>query len=231
MRLFIIGDIHGCRKQLESLLEVVDEQIEEGDEVVFVGDYVDRGPDSKGVIDVILERQKKHPNKHVTLMGNHEDMMMTGAYWIQNGGIQTIQSYLDNEDDWKDITSHEDFLRRFVPYEHKIFLNELKMYHQVGKVVVVHAAIDPSLSLELQNSHTMLWERNFDGYKGDYVGGWTVVRGHTPLNGMKITKNQFMIDTACVFGGELTCLVIDPDNPSNYHSFSIWSGADGIDLT
>ncbi|AKF13408.1 calcineurin-like phosphoesterase [Sinorhizobium phage phiN3] len=223
MRLFIVGDVHGCLTQLKDLLEGVDEQIEEGDEVVFVGDYVDRGPDSKGVIDLLIERQKNHPNKHTFLMGNHEDMMLSGDYWLPNGGIQTIKSYIPNEEDWKDIPGHADFLRRFVPYEHKVFLNSLKMNYQVGKVVVVHAAIDPACPLEDQSSHTMLWERDFDGYNGEYNGGWTVVRGHTPLNGMKVTKNQFMIDTACVFGGELTCLVIDPDKPSNYHTISIWN--------
>lgn len=211
-KVFIIGDVHGCLSELIKLLAIIDSKIAPDDEIIFVGDYVDRGPDSKGVVDLLIERQKNHPNKHVFIKGNHEDMLMTGDYWSMNGGAETLKSYgLDP----LDFGISREFFKVHCPGPHVGFYKNLKHFYQVGNVVVVHAAIDPWYTLDEQSIHTMIWERQFDKYDGDYKGGFTVVRGHTPVNKVVETRNQIMIDTGCVFGYKMTCLIIDPENPAD----------------
>lgn len=205
MKIYAIGDVHGCLFELKLLLGFIDEMLKPGDEVVFIGDYIDRGPDSKGVVDLIINRQKNHPNKTIALKGNHEDMMIEGmSGWIMNGGATTIESY---GIPWIDLPH---YWSKF-PDNHKEFYTNLPLFYQNGKYVFVHAGIDPGLSLENQTEQCMLWERQFVGYRGEYVDGYTVVYGHTPLERVIERPHQFGIDTACVFGGKLTALVIDTE--------------------
>lgn len=207
MRLFVIGDIHGCLNELIRLLALVDNTIEKDDQIVFIGDYIDRGPDSKGVIDLLIERNRSHPNKHIFLRGNHEDMMMTGEhYWGLNGGIETLQSY--------GLTVAEygmgDWLAQ-IPETHRAFLENTQIYYKVGRTVCVHAGLDPGVSLEEQSEKVMLWDRRFYKYVGQYHDDEYVVIGHTPGHEVQETVNQLALDTACVFGGKLSCAIIHPE--------------------
>jgi serine/threonine protein phosphatase 1 len=209
---YAIGDIHGCLSELKQMHEFIDRHIKPEDIIVYIGDYIDRGPDSKGVVDLLIERQKTISNPQVHLLGNHEDMMMEGNYWMVNGGAEAIKSYgLDPYD--HGIESR--FFQDLCPRDHQEFYAELRYHVLIGKTVFVHAAIDPSYDLDNQADHTKLWVRHFDAYKGDYVGGYTVVRGHTPTTEVIERTNQIMIDTGCVFGNKLTCLIIDPNNPED----------------
>lgn len=222
MRIFTIGDIHGCLEELKNLLKKVDAQIAPGDVIVFVGDYIDRGPDSKGVVDLLIERSKTHPNEHYFLMGNHEDLLMEGNYWLINGGDETIKSY--GFDPFEHQIAYR-FIER-VPEDHQEFYKNLLHVYKQDKVVVVHAAISPMVPLHDQSINTMIWDRSYDHYDGEYLDGVTVVRGHTPVNNVRSLSNQVLIDTGCVFGNMLTCLIIDSNNPADRSYLSVQSGVD-----
>jgi serine/threonine protein phosphatase 1 len=220
-RLFVIGDIHGCREELEKLLEMTDRYITAEDEYVFLGDYIDRGPDSKGVIDVLIARSKTHPNAHVFLTGNHEEMMVKGeSYWALNGGLETLSSYgLIPEKAYEFNNYWEE-----IPADHREFLKDLKLYYRAGRVVCVHAGLQPGISLLQQNKNAMVWDRTYVGYDGDYHDDVMVVYGHTPSYSITERKNQRGIDTACVFGGKLTCVVMETVSGEHVNTFSIKSG-------
>lgn len=211
-QLYVIGDIHGCKNELVKLFEWIDSHIQPGDIVVCLGDYVDRGPDSKGVIDLLIERQKNHPNEHVFLYGNHEDLLVHGVFWLQNGGDAALASY---GIDPYGFRNEKDFYPNLIPHDHKEFIDGLKRVYQRGKVVCVHANINtrlPAMEQDTPEYHDFLiWSRDQDRYEGEYFGGVTVIRGHTPVDNVIERKNQILLDTACVFGGKLTCCVIDPE--------------------
>lgn len=217
MKIYAIGDVHGCIEELKQLLLKIDTEIKDGDEIVFIGDYIDRGPNSKGVVDLIIERQNNHPNKHITLKGNHEDMMIEGMDgWSYNGGKETLESYATYVmTRFGEQISYYNYWQ-FLPPEHKEFYKTLPLFYRNGKYVFVHAGIDPELSLENQTEQCMLWERQFVGYRGEYKDGYTVTYGHTPLNVAIVRDHQFGIDTACVFGGKLTAVVIDTETDKHY---------------
>lgn len=165
---------------------------------VFVGDYVDRGPDSAGVVQFLMDKKAFEKDvEHVFLRGNHEDMLIdyhrqewtgNGAYFLYNGGDATLASYKNMGIQVKD---------------HLDFYSKLRWYWSYGQVAVVHAALDPSEpDLDHQKDQILIWERDFDLFDDDYAGGWFVVRGHTPIAEGKPVKwkNQINVDTGCVFG-------------------------------
>lgn len=203
-RLFVFGDIHGCLDQLKALHAKVEPKLKHPDDhVVFLGDYVDRGPDSKGVVDFLIDLDEKHPGRYTFLRGNHEDMMLNDvSNFLYNGGRETLNSYGYNPE-------NHPYLLDCVPAIHKQFYNATQLYYKRNRVVCVHAGIDPVKKLEDQRERDMIWERAWVGYDGDYVDNAFVVYGHTPRPSIVQRRNQLGIDTACVFDGWLTCAVID----------------------
>ena len=197
-KIAVIGDVHGC---LDELKEMMDNHIlpiiDELEHVVFVGDYIDRGPDSKGVFDYV-----QIVPKVIMLKGNHEDMMAQEcvhgrpAYWMMNGGYQTKDSYDYDEN---------------LLFDDALTMNSLPIHFKFGRVVISHAGIDPHFSLEDQNSQTLIWGRDYVRYDGDYKDNMFSVFGHTPLNDILKKKNQLGIDTGCVFGNRLSAVVLDED--------------------
>jgi serine/threonine protein phosphatase 1 len=199
---FAIGDIHGCHEQLLEMLETV-ESAWSGGKIVFLGDYVDRGPDSKAVVEHLMAGPTKRGWEWVALKGNHEAMMVTAvkfgdhvAGWLENGGVETIDSYdgqiADMAIDWMES------LPVILYDQHRIF---------------VHAGVDESRPLERQTERTLLWSRPVKGYAGDYWGRH-VCHGHTPAAENPITVgNRTNIDSGCVFGGSLTAAMFDDDQP------------------
>jgi serine/threonine protein phosphatase 1 len=201
---YVIGDVHGCLTELKELLAQTDRYATRDDKYVFLGDYVDRGPDSKGVIDLLIERRDTHPVPHFFLKGNHEEMMVVGEhYWGLNGGWDTLASY--------GLESYDRDYRKKLPGDHWEFLNDLGLYHEHGRVVCVHAGINPHSAIDQQHPHDMVWDRSFVGFKGAYHDDKFVVYGHTPVDQPVIRDNQLGIDTGCVFGGTLTCAVLDEE--------------------
>jgi diadenosine tetraphosphatase ApaH/serine/threonine PP2A family protein phosphatase len=203
-RLFAIGDIHGCADELEAILKAIKPTT--GDTVVFVGDYVDRGPASKDVIEIALDLEKGHAEP-VFLKGNHEDMMLSflglsgryGESFLFNGGIATLESYGLKEDDIEEAIHH-------IPEHHLRFYKRLAVNYLRPPYLFVHAGISPLLHLEEQQTDDMLWIRQefiFNPHKIDA----TVVFGHTPMRSVMIDlPYKLGIDTGLVYGGKLTCI-------------------------
>lgn len=192
-RKFAIGDIHGCNKTFKKLLlEVL--KLTRQDELVLLGDYIDRGPDSLGVIQTILKLQNAGYTIHC-LRGNHEQMMMDSAtdvtayfQWLFNGGEQTLASY--------NKTRFQDF-----PEVYRDFFNSTKLYLELDKCILVHAGLNFENENLFEDQDAMLWTRNF---KIDTVklASRILVHGHVPIALDKILaqkSNCFNIDGGCVF--------------------------------
>ncbi len=187
--------MHGCLDSLKRLLDVVSP--EKGDKVVMLGDYVDRGPDSRGVIDYLLEWPWEADL--VTLKGNHEAIMGEAGmsddhmdYWERVGGLETLGSYggkLEN-----------------IPEEHWEFIRGCEPYYQTKKVIYVHGGVEAGKSLKKQNLEDMAWHRFHDARA--HLSGKLVVCGHTiQRDGVPSDKGHTIcIDTGACRGGWLTCL-------------------------
>ncbi len=200
---FIIGDIHGCFQPLEKLILQIPKSTHT---LVFLGDYIDRGPDSQKVVSRILELKMLFPHV-VTLMGNHELMLLEHLQAPQNsaflsyGGIQTLQSYGCLPADRMPTDS--------IPHEHLLFFNNLALHYEDEHAIYVHAGLQPGLHLSLQSSKWCLWAReNFLTSRYDY--GKKVIFGHTVFRAPYIEKNKIGIDTGAVYGGNLTGILL-PD--------------------
>ncbi len=192
MDLIAIGDIHGCAQSLDALLDRIEPSPD--DHLLFVGDYIDRGPDSKGVIDRLLDLREDVPCTF--LRGNHEAMMIeyldTGAFslWRMNGGVSTLQSYMGNNSEINIPTAHAKFVR------------ETKLYHETDDFFFVHAGLKPDRTIEenLQNAdeEVLLWER---GHLEASGVAWEkpVVCGHTPQPDPIDREKLILIDTGCVY--------------------------------
>jgi len=193
-RLLAIGDIHGCLDQLKTLIALVKPTVD--DQVVFLGDYVDRGPDSFGVIDYLIEFAKSLPAT-VFLRGNHEQMFtdyLAGhepTTFLMNGGLKTLSSYQSNGE-WP------------IPLPHRTFLEALHNVVETEAHIFVHAGLRPGVPLTEQDIIDLLWIRR-EFVTSDYDWGKTVVYGHTPLKAPLLTGARLGLDTGCVYGRQLTC--------------------------
>lgn len=196
-RTLAIGDVHGCAKALQELLEFT--KVQANDIVVMVGDYIDRGPDSRGVVDQILElRERCHL---VTLLGNHEHMLLElvrgnllADFWLNCGGQETLDSYGGSLDG--------------IPAEHLEFFQQCERWYETEENIFVHANYDPQLAIEDQPDQLRLWEHISINVPPPHVSGKTVVVGHTPqLSGLVLNAGHLLcIDTFCFGRGCLTAL-------------------------
>jgi Predicted phosphohydrolases len=203
MRTLAIGDIHGCRRAITTLLQAV--KPAKNDRLIFLGDYVDRGPDSPSVINTLLGLQSRC--KTVFLRGNHEAMMLDARQsflksdiWQGCGGFETVASYgAEHRTDWEGS----------VPEAHWAFLEQTVRTFETPKQIFVHACLDPALELEEQPDWVVLWEY-FENIK-PHKSGKKVICGHTPQpNGSPEDVGYAVcIDTGCVYGRWLTCLDVD----------------------
>jgi serine/threonine protein phosphatase 1 len=198
-RLIAIGDIHGCRVALERLLEAVNPTAD--DTVVTLGDYIDRGPDSRGVIDTLIELGRY--TQLVGVLGNHEEMMLEvlhhgGSHhaWLKHGGLQTLESYGFNGD------------LNFLPAEHEDFLDSLGDFFVSDEFFFTHAAYDPELPLEDQQVEMLRWYSLTAGIPMQHQSGRTAVVGHTANREGEVLDSGHLIclDTFCYGGGWLTAM-------------------------
>ncbi|MGK2907583.1 MAG: metallophosphoesterase family protein [Desulfuromonadales bacterium] len=193
-RLLAVGDIHGCLGQLSALMAKVAPV--SGDQVVFLGDYVDRGPNSAGVIDYLITFNRTFPSTFF-LRGNHEQMFIEyldghdPTAFLMNGGLKTLESY-QNSGQWP------------IPSSHRIFLETLLNYYETEGCIFVHAGLRPGISLAGQDVSDLLWIRR-DFINSGYDWGKTVVYGHTPLEEPLLAETRLGLDTGCVYGRQLTC--------------------------
>jgi len=203
-RLFAIGDIHGCVDELAVMLAAIAPAA--GDTVVFVGDYIDRGPASREVIDLLLEFQQG-PGEAVFLKGNHEDMLLSflglpgryGESFLFNGGAPTLESYAIGEGDLP-------VAREMIPPGHLEFFSKLRHSYLRPPFLFVHAGVKPGLPLADQDDEDLLWIRHdfiFHPHELDA----TVVFGHTPMRTVMVDLPwKLGIDTGLVYGGKLSCV-------------------------
>ena len=203
-----VGDIHGCYDELMQLIDHVHSYTfgAEDTKWIFLGDYVDRGPDTKKVIDFLIEFQKLKPVGQVTcLMGNHEDNFLQCLKLKDRGGFE---NYLLNNSigGQETMKSYGGFDFNFIPDKHISWMNDLFLWHLTKHEgwpyprIFVHAGIDREHSMSEQEKFILLWDREF---RSDArIDGGYVVHGHTPKKRPEIKHNRINIDTGCVFGGD-----------------------------
>jgi serine/threonine protein phosphatase 1 len=170
---------------------------------VFLGDYIDRGPHSRDVVDLLIRLQASAPTETLCLRGNHEEMLISASdcgdeiTWLHNGGDMTLRSYgVDGAD--------------AIPAEHLAWFHSLPVSLNDGRRFFVHAGIRPGVPLDRQKRETMLWIREpFLSDRRDHVH--YIVHGHTPLRSgqPEHLANRLNLDTGAVFGGPLTAAVFD----------------------
>jgi serine/threonine protein phosphatase 1 len=224
-RIYAVGDIHGCADLLSRILDRIDHDLKTRptpDAVeVFLGDYVDRGPDSRQVIDLLIARERQ--NNVVLLKGNHEDYIIRFlddptllSRWKSIGGLNTVASYGVTAASHGDPRSQHEIaiaLRESMPNSHHNFFQRLALSFTCGDFFFAHAGVRPGVPLQEQSQHDLLWIRDdFLLYEEDF--GKFVVHGHTPSSEPVIRPNRINIDTGAYATGRLTCLVLEDDQMS-----------------
>lgn len=210
MAVYVIGDIHGCPEELRCLLEAL--PLGSTDRLVFLGDYVDRGPDSKSVISLLIEWRQRAVQELVFLKGNHEDMFLSflgragkyGEMFLYNGGGATLASYGVSHID----SSPQEILAR-IPRPHLEFLESLRTYYVMEPFLCVHAGIRPATPLAQQVEEEMLWIRD-EFIFNRHLLPYTVLFGHTPQREVFFhLPYKVGLDTGLVYGNKLSCLEVE----------------------
>lgn len=201
MSIFAIGDVHGCVEELEELLGML--PLKDDSTVIMLGDYIDRGPHSRRVLETLMEWRTRH--NFVTLSGNHEEMLrefLDGsnpqrvARFILNGGSSTLADFADEHGEW------------VVPSAHIKFLEDLKLWHETDDHFFVHAGV-PDIALKeldpIRDRDELLWiRRSFINSTRKWEK--RIVHGHTPVNAVEVSAARINVDTACAYGGFLTAI-------------------------
>ncbi len=218
-RVLAVGDVHGMYEKLITLMDKIRFTPEE-DLLLFLGDYIDRGPDPVQCLQYVYDLQHAHPDSVICLLGNHEVMMSSyfmqkrGNYntviadyadsWFENGGFETLRQLNELERDIKDLLLQ--------------WAENLPVKYQYQEFFFCHAGVDPDVPLEVQNEFDMLWRRQY--WWAQYKGQETIVVGHTPVQKLKKTgsmqrtskplfypNNVIMCDTgAYMNNGRLSCV-------------------------
>jgi diadenosine tetraphosphatase ApaH/serine/threonine PP2A family protein phosphatase len=205
-RFYVVGDIHGCVRELDTLVGSL--PLAAGDTLAFIGDYVDRGPESRAVVDFLLALRARTDLRTVFLRGNHEDMCLAylgreghwGESWKMNGGGTTLRSYGIPHDVVGDAAA-----ARFPP-EHLAFFESLVMSFATEGFLLVHAGIRPAVPLDAQDPEDLLWIRE-EFIASPHQLPQTIVFGHTPQRRVLVDlPYKIGIDTGCVYGGRLTAV-------------------------
>ncbi len=199
-KIFAVGDIHGSFDRLQELMKKIPIDFAH-DTLVFIGDYIDRGPASVEVVDYLIGLKNRVPET-IFLKGNHEDMLekyLDGTdrfTYLLNGGQNTLDSYLS-----RNLQSE----LYPIPSNHMEFFKTLRLYYETEAYIFVHAGLRPKVPLASQETEDLLWIRDKFIYS-KYDFGKTVVFGHTPLEKPLVESNKIGIDTGAVYGNALTCI-------------------------
>lgn len=204
MRTFAFGDIHGCNQLLTTLLNKITPQ--PNDTLIFLGDLIDRGNDSKGVIDTIWQYEKLC--NVITIMGNHEEMMINAIkytderkYWFKYGGIETMQSFHQTADLHGILA---------IPHEYINWLKRLKPYYETDDFIFSHATPFYHLSMQHQTDNGLRW-RFLEANDVGHITGKKIICGHSSQkNGQVLLQGDIIcIDTYACGGQKLTALEIN----------------------
>jgi serine/threonine protein phosphatase 1 len=215
-RIYAIGDIHGCDAQLANLYAIIAEDLARrpigSPLLLHIGDYVDRGANTAGVLARLAAGSPIDGVPVVNVLGNHDDTMLhalsgdraAATDWLFAGGVPALQSYgIDPE-------SPRESWPAQIPPEHLEFLRNLTLCHQEGGYFFVHAGVRPGVALDKQTREDMLRIRQPFLYTERDLGA-VVVHGHTPVKAPVVQHNRIAIDTGAVFGGLLTCVVLEAE--------------------
>jgi serine/threonine protein phosphatase 1 len=215
-RIYAIGDIHGCARQLANLHQAIAADLSARPVcsalLLHIGDYVDRGIDSAGVIARLVDGSPIPGVGMVNLLGNHESTMMealsgeraAGTDWLFAGGRAALESYGIDPD------GPRESWRSLIPSTHQSFLRDLTLMHREGGYAFVHAGVRPGIPLDSQARDDLLRSRQPFLYSEVNFGA-VIVHGHTPVKAPVVRHNRIAIDTGAVFGGPLTCVVLEAD--------------------
>ena len=234
MNIFAIGDIHGCLDELTSLHKKIlthDKFDVKNDLIIYLGDYIDRGKNSKEVINQIL-KLKNNKIKTVNLMGNHDEFMIDFLFnnknnienWLNFGLDQTLRSYgIEVVDFIKDgfeddiIDQLRNTLLSTMSEEHVNFFKDLELSFSSEKYLFVHAGIDPKKTLEDQTKEDFLWSRSKSFFDKDFKAQKIIVHGHTPEENIVNDPFRINVDSGCYFSGKLSCVCLtDKDNTRTF---------------
>jgi serine/threonine protein phosphatase 1 len=214
LRVYAVGDIHGCAEKLDALHALMAEDAASAAEprkvIVYLGDYVDRGPDSRGVLER-LARPPPFTAETVRLMGNHEAMLLAAlddpgdaraaALWLMNGGGAALASW------GADPEAPQEAWASALPAAHLALLRGLARSARFGGYFFAHAGVRPGVRLDRQDPEDLIWIREpFLSSTAEH--GAVVVHGHTPAKTVVIRPNRIGLDTGAVYGGRLSCAVL-----------------------
>lgn len=201
MRTIAIGDIHGCSLALSVLLDQL--QLARDDRVIFMGDYIDRGPNSRDVVEQVMQLALRC--EVIPLLGNHELLILQSfaskqpnPFWVQQcGGAETLISYGGTLDD--------------IPPGHWQFFKACRRHYETERHLFVHANYDPDKTLDEQPEHLLFWQHLSMFIPRPHVSGKTVVMGHTPQRTGDVLNlgHLICVDTGCFAGGWLTAFDVD----------------------
>jgi len=226
---YYIGDIHGARDALERLLVVLDnDPLREGRaELVFLGDYVDRGEASRETIELLAAIAAAAPGAVTVLAGNHERMMLDfladpvrhGRAWLANGGLQTLASFgirgVTETASAGRLTDAARALTEALGPERLAWLRGLPLMHRNGNLHAVHAGADPGLAMDSQPADTLLWGHGDFRHVARDDGNW-IIHGHTTYPHPQISDGRIGIDTGAWHTGILTAAFVRPGVPVRF---------------
>jgi serine/threonine protein phosphatase 1 len=220
-RIYAIGDIHGRRDLLDDLLARIDSddaaRPPAQTQIIFLGDLVDRGSDSRGVVERLIQLREASDNVRL-LKGNHEELLIrvyegdkrATSLFHRVGGRETMLSYGMSEDEYDavDLSELAELIPNHVPTAHIDFLKSFDDWIEAGDYLFVHAGIRPGLAIEEQETSDLRWiRRDFTEHKGEF--SHMVIHGHTITEGVDEQRNRIGIDTGAFATGKLTAIGIE----------------------
>jgi len=215
---YAVGDVHGCNDLLVSLIETIrldSRGYNLRPRLVMLGDYIDRGPASREVLDTIVTLQQVNWCETVVLLGNHEQVLKQfmldsakGPDWVMWGGAETLASYgiqaptRQNTEGWLEV--RRELVRRFPP-EHMRLLNEARLLFKAGDYLFVHGGVRPGVPWDQQTQESLLWIRD-EFLEAERACELVVVHGHTAREAVQQTPWRIGVDTGAYATGKLTCV-------------------------
>ena len=224
-RVYAIGDIHGMVTLLNQMhekiaIDMVTSPVETP-VIIYLGDYIDSGEDNYQVLETLIHRQSQEDGvKRIFLKGNHEDAMLrflkdpvAGLGWLDYGGDKTMRDYGVNTDRINSVGDLQGLAEEFkaaVPQAHLNFLKSLETFNIIGDYCFVHAGIRPGKTLENQNPEDLLYIRE-PFLNSTELFSKRIIHAHTPVKKPDIKPNRINVDTGAVYGGDLSCAVLEKD--------------------
>ncbi len=224
-RIYAVGDIHGRADLLNEMfkriaMDAVTHEDERNPRIILLGDYIDRGDNSRDVIDLMISVSESLPEGRLTfLLGNHEAALLSflqdpteRSEWLRFGGLQTLSSYgvapPKSNPSPEDLVAVADALRTAMGKEHIDFMMSFQRYIKSGDVVFVHAGLDTGASLNEQDDEAMLWGRS-DFIETGGIDGLRVIHGHYDASEPVMLPSRVCVDTGAYYSGRLTAIRLD----------------------